>query len=542
MKTKYFILLFFAISIVPLLDLFHPGLPITHDGQDHVARIANFYQNLAEGNIIPRWAANLNWGYGHPILMFLYPLPSYMASLLHAFGFSFVDSTKIVFGFTFLLSGIAMYLWIRSLLGEKAGLVAGLLYMFAPYRFVDLYVRGAIGEHVAFVFPPLVFYFLLKLAKKHSVVSIVGGAVVLAGLILSHNAVSLMFLPLLALYALLLLMRQQRGRLTLLFDYVSLVGLGLGLSAFFWFPAFFEGRYTLRDIVTKGEYVSRLVEFKSLLYGDWNYGITGQFTTQVGLVQWLMVVLSAPTVIWLRKKRSILWIQALGSLLIFATTLFLMTSASRFIWEIVTTLQKFQFPWRFLSVAVFITSVLGGFFVATLPKKKQLVTCFLMLVLLLWTNKDYWHAKDFLLKDESFYTSVYTSTTDTGESSPIWSVRFMEQQPKAHMEIITGSATIREGGRTSVEHSYLIDARTKTRLRENTLYFPGWNVLVNGRAVPIEFQDPANRGLITFFVEQGQHAVQVRFGETRVRFFSNTISAIALVTLTFLLWKRFRWF
>ena len=79
-KDKKYLLLLILISLVPLLSLFKSGLPLTHDGQDHVARIANFYRSLIEGNLVPRWAGNLNWGYGHPILMFLYPLPSYLAS------------------------------------------------------------------------------------------------------------------------------------------------------------------------------------------------------------------------------------------------------------------------------------------------------------------------------------------------------------------------------------------------------------------------------------------------------------------------------
>src|SRR3990167_7437139 len=105
MIKKYFGFIFLVfISIVPLVALLHPGLPITHDGQDHVARIANFYQSLSEGNIIPRWAENLNWGYGHPILMFLYPLPSYATSLFHLLGFSLVDSVKLVFAVAFIAS------------------------------------------------------------------------------------------------------------------------------------------------------------------------------------------------------------------------------------------------------------------------------------------------------------------------------------------------------------------------------------------------------------------------------------------------------
>src|SRR3990167_9990434 len=118
---KYFVfIILILVGLIPLLDLFHPGLPITHDGQDHVARIANFYQNLQEGNFIPRWAGNLNWGYGHPILEFLYPLPSYFASLFHFLGFTLVDSVKLVFGISFILSALTMYLFIKELLNNRS--------------------------------------------------------------------------------------------------------------------------------------------------------------------------------------------------------------------------------------------------------------------------------------------------------------------------------------------------------------------------------------------------------------------------------------
>src|SRR5579883_2371496 len=154
MKKLFLIVLVF-ISLVPLVAFIHPGLPLTHDGKDHVARIANFYQNLQQGNVIPRWAANLNWGFGHPILEFLYPLPSYLASLFHVFGFSLINSVKFVFALGVVVSGLAMYLFVNSLWGSEAGVIAGILYMYAPYRFIDLYVRGDVGEHVAFIFIPL---------------------------------------------------------------------------------------------------------------------------------------------------------------------------------------------------------------------------------------------------------------------------------------------------------------------------------------------------------------------------------------------------
>ena len=196
-------LLFIAIiifSIIPVVSLLHGGLPITHDGKDQVARIANFYINLKDGNLIPRWAPNLNWGYGHPILEFLYPLPSYLASFFHFFGLSFIDSAKVVFALGMILSLIFMYMWLSLFLGEFPALFGAILYVYAPYRFIDLYVRGDIGENLAFVFMPLTLYFIYKLYKSNNYKFLVPGGISLAFLILAHNAVALMFIPFIIFY------------------------------------------------------------------------------------------------------------------------------------------------------------------------------------------------------------------------------------------------------------------------------------------------------------------------------------------------------
>lgn len=524
---------FFILTLVPLVSLLNPGLPITHDGKDHVARIANFYANLSDGVFLPRWGENLNWGYGHPVLMFLYPLPSYMASLFHFLGFSFVDSVKLVFGISFILSGFAMYLWLQTLLPRTAAIVGGLLYLFAPYRFVDLYVRGAIGEHVAFIFPPLVLYFLFKLSQKVSYWYVLGGAVSLGGFILAHNAVSLMFLPFIFFSALFLLW-QSPARKSFLLNTLYIVLFGFALSAFFWLPAFMEGKYTLRDIVTEGLVTERFVSLPQLFYGPWNYGQSGEFTVQVGILQWLSVFLVIPLIWFFRKKKNTQWVFLLGVLVYFLLTIFLMTPFSTIVWEKVSLLQKFQFPWRFLSVSVFATAVLGAYVFAAFFQKRQTLGAFIIIAALLLFHKDYMAPKAYLEKPESFYSGVYAGTTDTGESSPLWSVRFMEQYPKALIEVIDGKATIHEGTRTATRHQYSIAAETPVTVRENTLYFPGWQVLVDGKQVPVEFQDPSNRGIMTFAVSEGKHAILVEFVDTKIRVVAQAISAGSLFVLLLL--------
>lgn len=515
---KHLVVLFF-VSLLPLWSLLTPGLPVTHDGRDHVARIANFYQNLSEGNLVPRWAGNLNWGYGHPVMMFLYPLPSYIASFFHATGFSLVDSVKLVFAAAFVASVLAMYLW--------AGPLAAILYGFAPYRFVDLYVRGAIGEHVAFVFPPLILWGMLKLSqeKKKPYVWMIVIAVAMAGLLLSHNAMSLMFLPIILLYAMFLARRS--------FSIGGSLLLGFGISAFFWFPAFIEGKYTLRDIVTAGEFADRFAPAIQLLYTPWNYGGTDALPKHLGVAQ-LIAVAGAAWVLLRSKiapKKKVLGWGLAATLLVVS---FLMTRPSLFVWESVTILQKFQFPWRLLSVSVFAAAALAAWW----KPRLWIVLPILAVVLTI----PMWKPASYLVRPESFYTGVYAGTTDTGESSPIWSVRFMESPPSAPAEIIDGEAEIIPGVRTNIRHAYTLTASTRARIRENTLYFPGWQVLVDSAPVAVEFQDPANRGLMTYRVEPGMHTVDVVFGETKLRKFADYISLASLGVLgilgTMALWKK----
>ncbi|MDP2638355.1 MAG: 6-pyruvoyl-tetrahydropterin synthase-related protein [Candidatus Levybacteria bacterium] len=538
-KKYIFLIIFVLISIIPILDLFKSGLPLTHDGQDHVARIANFYQNLSEGNLIPRWAGNLNWGYGHPILEFLYPLPSYIASFFHFLGFSLVDSVKLVFGIAFILSGLTMYLLVRELLEDKmVAFFSGLLYIIAPYRFVDLYVRGAIGEHVAFIFPPLIFYFLLKLSKHYSNWYVIGGAVSVAALNLSHNAISLMFLPLFGLYALFLLFK-SKDKVRLIGKYLITLLLGFGLSAFFWIPAFMEGKYTLRDVVTGGgEYLSSFVNWKDFFFGQWSYGGTLFLSKQVGIFHWGSVFGAIFAFYHFYKKKNKLWVICLGGFIIFWVTLFLMTSASDFIWQAVTILQKFQFSWRFLSIIVFLSSLMGGILLFVIPTKYKKAALLVLILSLMMVSKDYWHAQDFLRKEDSFYSGIYSGTTDTGESAPVWSVRFMEKRPESKVKIISGKGQIKEVKRDITNREYRVSALEKVRVLENTLYFPGWNVFVDGKFEQIEFQDQNYRGLITFFVDKGEHNIRIVYEETKIRLFSNTASIISLLVLAGLVFVK----
>jgi uncharacterized membrane protein len=547
MKKAYlYPLILFLLTLLPLYPFIHPGIPITHDGQDHVARIANFYQSLLDGNLIPRWAGNLNWGYGHPILMFLYPLPSYIASIFAFVGFSFPDSVKLVFVVGFIASAFAMYAFVKEQWSEDAAFVAAAVYTFAPYRFVDLYVRGAIGEHLAFVFPPLVLLSMVLLAKRIQAKYVAFGVFSLAGLILSHNAISLMFLPIIfgfAVYLFFQVKHKKRFGISIFF----ILLFGFGLAAFFWIPALLEGKYTLRDIVTADDYRTRFVFLQQLVYGPWSFGGTGKFSVQIGIVQWLFVLVAIPLSLRIMREKRTDRVVFLALLTVFMCALFLMTSYSKLVWESVSLLQKFQFPWRFLSVALFVPAVLSAWATDILQGERKKFYVIGVCTLLLLTSQSYWKAQAYQQKPEVFYTGIYDSTTDTGESAPIWSVRFMEKRPKERIAVIEGTAAIEELYRSSTRHEYSIDAKTDVRILENTLYFPGWNVFVDNAMFEVnalEFQDPKYRGLMTFRLPAGTHTVSMQFQETKLRYLSDILSLISFIgVILFVIlekqWKRY---
>lgn len=523
--TTSILLLF--IFFLPVVSLFHPGLPVTHDGNDHVARIANFYQNLTEGNFIPRWAGNLNWGYGHPILEFLYPLPSYTASLAHFLGFSFIDSFKIVLGLGLVVSGITMFFWLETFLPLEASIIGAVLYVFAPYRFINVYIRGDIGENLAFVFMPLVLYFLHRYYQSKIHWFGIGISFSLACLILSHNAISLMFVPFIIFYVFYLHITSNRSFSWLFYSFVFIL-IGFGLAAFFWVPALVEGKYTLRNIVTKGVYKDRFVSLGRLLYGKWNYGESGQFSVQVGIIHWLVGIGS--TLMFfrypLKKSTRFLFI----ALFIYTfIAIVLMLTVSNIVWDRIMLLQNFQFPWRFLAIPVFTLSVLGAYVVSWISPRREHSIFMLFLFIILFVNREYWFAKAYVARADTYYTRIFPGTTDTGESAPIWSVRFMEHEPKGHLQFLTGKGTFDEIHRTSTEHVYHVSAFQPSRMLENTLYFPGWHVVVDDHQVPVEFQDQNYRGLMTFSLNQGDHTVSVYYQETNLRLISDMLSLISVL-------------
>ncbi|MCA1553393.1 MAG: hypothetical protein LC737_03350, partial [Chloroflexi bacterium] len=187
-------------AVVPLLTL--PFIA-TDDGLFHLYRLAALDYAVRHGDVYPRIFPSFAFGYGQPVLSYYGPLSYYVAEFLHLLGASFPDALKWTFVLGYVASGYAMFLLATEFVPAWPALLAATAYVYFPYHLADVYQRGALAEHLAFVFLPLVLWAFspAQIAKRRSrIVGVLG----LAALVLTHTLTTMIFLPFVIVYALVL--------------------------------------------------------------------------------------------------------------------------------------------------------------------------------------------------------------------------------------------------------------------------------------------------------------------------------------------------
>ena len=271
--------------------LLHSGFYTSHDGEHQLVRQYIFEQGLKDRQIPVRFNRQLYNGFGYPLFFFTYRLPFYFGEVFRFIGLSYADSIKSVFFIAFIASGLAMF-WFARRWGNLAGVISAILYMWAPYRFSVIFVRSALGEHMAAVFVPLLFASVIAGKKKN--VNFILGAASLAGLFLSHAMMAQMTLLAFIPWVLMSL-RATEGSVAISLKMIQKIFLmfilGIGLSAYYLIPAAaFRG---LTQKLNPNYFTDHFVTLRQLIYSPWGYAFSMKgvendgMSFQVGVAQWL---------------------------------------------------------------------------------------------------------------------------------------------------------------------------------------------------------------------------------------------------------------
>jgi len=532
-------LLIVLLSYWVIKPLLHSGFFTIHDAAQ-TARIYQMKKAIVDGQIPPRWAVDLGYGYGYPQFNFYSPLPYYVGVLFTFVGFDYLLATKLLFAMAIILSGFFMYILAKEFWGRIGGLVAAVFYMYCPYFALDLYVRGALAEVWALMFIPLAVHGFIWLAvtgkRKFFYIAALG----FSGLILSHNITVMIFSMILLALLLLFIVYLSATKKSIepVISIIVAVIASVGVTCFFWVPAILESGFTHVKTMIEGpgDYHLHFIAFRQIWDSPWDFGgsagIYSGLSYMIGKLQIIIAFLGFFVGLYLWKIRRDLAILVLSAFFLFLAMIFMTNYRSVFIWDALSNLAFVQFPWRFLAFAMFFASFLAGaiFFVLKEKKVFRLIKYFLALllvVLVIFWNKDYFQPKKYLDVDQNYYITgenLYTWASSMSEEYlPIWREKKIFPRPEEKVEILKGDGVLKINEQKSNLYNFEVEMQSKGVVGLNVNYFPGWEMFIDGESAEIIYKDD---GLIKTEISRGKHNVRVEFSDSGVRLLVNIISLI----------------
>lgn len=532
-KVNLFYLLI-LISILPIVSIFRVGTYESGDLSLHTQRLISFYNLLFNYHLIPRWTPEFNAGFGDPHFLFAYFLPYFVSSIFHHIGFSFLTSVKLLLSFSFVVSGITMYFWVKEELGKNAGFVAAIFYLFMPYHLVDIHFRVSIAENLSFVFLPLCLLAAKKTIEEGGRKWFVTLSVSVELLILSHQAISIMFAPIILAYSIFTWTRNNKLK-NIIYCFISIL-FGFLISSFYWLPIIFLAKFTQQGLNPTAISFPNLTE---LIYSPWRFGFLfqghkGELSYLIGYTQLFIVSISIYLIIKNKVDKKLKNLL-LFFLVTFAILIFMILPISKPIWEATPLLKYSQLSTRLLVLLALCISVIAGIVVKKINKNSFIFLLCLFTIfstILNWGNRrTIPNIQDDYLKQE------FNIKPDIGgmePSSPIWAnleKSKLRVKPKSNIEITGGKAQVLEILRTPIHHEYLINAESEIEVKENTLFFPGWKATINNKPHVINYTNPQSPGVITFKFNKGFYKINVEYVDLPIIIFSEYLSIVSLAAI-----------
>lgn len=542
-----------AISFLAVRFFFTPQGFTFHD-ETQIVNLYEYFKALDHGQFPPRWAPDVHFGYGSPFLEFNYQLPYYLGYPLHLLGVSLTQILKILLGFSVLAGALGMYLLGLHLASPGAALVAAVLYTYTPYRAVDVFVRGTLGEAYALALFPWLFLAYLRFQTRPSLARLLPAGALFGLFLINHQIAFLFgFAVLLALFAVPALVKRQGH---FLFRLVISFLVGLALAAYYALPVLLEKKF-----IQSGSPFDFYVHFpfiKQLIYSPWGYlasveGIYDGLSFQVGLPNLAIILLAVLLFIARLIRRRPIPLVPLFTLGTIFISFFLMNIRSSFFWRVFPFTSEVQFPWRLLLIATWLTPLLYLYLHQFLPRWGKVAFGLLIASTAFIIVLPYYHPGELADHYDAYYlrrflpkavllpgetiSADYLKHTEDYLPLPKGAVRPAASLPQPLVSLYDSRLEVTSASPFKLKAK--VTASQPDTLTFSAFAYPGWQVKLNSQ--------PSNAstnldGALTFAVPAGQTQVEVFFSETPVRRFSNIISLGSFILLLqyfiYYLWRH----
>ena len=529
-------LIIIAVGIFITSAMWSPGLLWGDSAWLDLTRVVEFNAAIRSGDLFPVWSPDFYHGYGSPLFQFYSPLVYFLVEVPLLAGVDFASALKLTLTILLIGSGLTMYQFVSANMSRWAATFAAILYMIAPYRMIDLYSRHALAEHAAFIWPPLIVLGTQRFIIKGEPAAALTSVIATACLILTHNITALIALPVCVFTSWWLSGCRTRTQVILRTFYPVF---GVGIAAFFWWPAFSARCLVRAKESLTGDYFDFHRHFVGpLQLLGLNQLTTDQMPLRIGWVH-LGVAIVALAFVLNRNWRTP-W--SVVAVLITAGGFFMCEQISRPLWEIAPLLSYVQFPWRFLTLVALGTAMCGAAAIHRIESLKPAIVLpvFLAALLLaLGACFSSYTAAEFLAADRSTglikpMTSDQTNaigmshrliqfdqlvTPETirlgdehGTSKDDFLPADVQEKPTALPAnlIVTESGAVRRCQRIAFnKYRVTVNMRESGSVRLEQFWFPGWNAYIDDRNVAVK--SCTNSAVVCCEVPAGNHDVKFKY-------------------------------
>ncbi len=557
MKQKlkdYAIILIF--TIIVCIPLFNKDLDIYRDdGVQHIARLMGTYQTIAEGEFPPVIMSNFCNGFGYSWNIFYSPLTAYLPLIFKIFTSSFEVILKLFMFLLSIASGITMYEFVIKVTKNRgAGILAGILYILAPYRLTDMYMRVAVSELASFVFLPILFQGMYNIFKNEEDEHLVGektnnssyimrksfmltiGAV---GLILTHIIMAMYSAIICAIYVLVNIKKlKNRQVIKMLIINILLIIL---LTAFYTVPMLEHKLQTEYEVFQSGrmERTSELIRNKVDLL-DLVFTKKGELCFEIGLITIVALVLTVLAYKKIDKKyKNIYWFSLIAGISC------IVISLRFFPFErLPAILKMIQFTFRLLEFSsfflIFVASTNYALVIKDFRMRDALVLGAIALLMVIPLKKNLDFTKDW--SEEKLWPAVSVSE-NTGRvhagcatfeylpSKAFNNLDYIKHRENAAL-VMSGSANIYNENKNGTSMTFEVsNVRDDATIELPYIYYIGYNATftsVEGNSEKINVYE-SEKGFAEINLESGMKGkIEIKYTGDSITKISYIISLVAL--------------
>lgn len=546
-KTKlidYIIILIFAIIVsIPMLN--EDFNIYSDDGIQHIARLMGTTQSIEEGQIIPVIMSNFCNGFGYSWNIFYSPLTAFLPLVFSIFTHSFELILKLFIILVAFLSGIAMYEFVNKISKNRyAELMAAMVYIFAPYRLTDTYIRVAISELTSFIFLPIVFHGMYnifnseeKSIKKSLLLSL--GA---TGLVITHSVIA-MYTAIFCFIYLLINIKELKNKQVIKMLIVNILLIIL-LTSFYTIPLLEHKLSTDYEVFKPG----RMERTDSLIQNKLKpiqliYTAPYSFCFEIGLVSIIGLVLTILAHKKIEKSvKKFYWFALISGIVC------IIMSLNFFPFEKMPAILKMiQFTFRLLEFSSFFFAVLAGINYSLVIKNFKLrdilILCFVTILLLMpaynncvgfgkqWSEDKLWPAVE--VNENTGRVHAGCATFEYLPSKAYENLDYIKTREN-RVYVLSGSATIENEEKNGTKMTFnLSNIEKNTTLELPYIYYLGYNIQIeqNGQTLTLETFESSNGFVAVNLPNTESGKITVKYTGTTIMQISYIVSIITFISI-----------